>query len=181
MSDRSDVTERAAYPAGAVASLLAFALAACAGAPILDALQPDPGDELALVLPAEGVQVYECRVGPDARAAWAFVAPEAELFDLRGRKVGRHGAGPSWESDDGSRVVGTVKQRADAPEAGAIPWLLLGTRSAGTSGVFAGVTGIQRIHTRGGVAPSTGCDAASAGATARVRYIAEYRFFKRRY
>jgi hypothetical protein len=35
-------------------------------------------------------------------------APDADLFDEGGRRIGRHFAGPTWEaSDDGSKVIGT--------------------------------------------------------------------------
>jgi hypothetical protein len=58
---------------------------------------------------------------------------------------------------------------------GSIPQLLLqATRTRG-DGVFGGVTYVQRLATRGGVAPSGTC---ADGATAGVRYTAEYRFFK---
>ncbi len=74
------------------------------------------------------------------RAQWAFVAPEAELLDARGAIAGTHYAGPHWESRDGSKIVGSVTARADAPRADAIPWLLLSTRSVGGPGRFANVT-----------------------------------------
>ena len=51
-----------------------------------------------------------------------------------------HGAGPHWLAPDGSRVEGTVKARADASSAWAIPWLLLTTKSTGSPGMFARVT-----------------------------------------
>jgi hypothetical protein len=123
------------------------------------------------VAPAKGVQIYECR---DAK--WVFVAPEADLFDRSGRKIGRHYAGPTWEAADGSKVVGAVKERADA--AGAIPWLILSTKSAGPDGAFSKVTSIQRLSTSGGVAPSGAC--AEPGATVRVPYTADYYFLSRR-
>src|SRR5207245_8699331 len=95
---------------------------------------------------ARGVQIYECRVKKDSPQAteWAFVAPEAELWDAQGKRVGKHYAGPHWEHVDGSKVFGTVKARADAPMAGAIPWLLLKTKSVGPDGAYAKVTSIQR-------------------------------------
>ena len=36
-----------------------------------------------MMVPAKGVQIYECRAKKDASAGfeWVFVAPEAELFD----------------------------------------------------------------------------------------------------
>ncbi len=155
-------------------------LAACATPPAPPAV-PQPlevpaGQKLVSVVAARGVQVYECRAKKDdpAAAEWAFVAPEAQLFDAKGRSVGRHYAGPHWEAHDGSRILGAVKSRADAPQAGAIPWLLLTTRSVGGAGAFSGITSVQRIATSGGVAPAQTCDAARLGTSARVPYTAEY-------
>jgi hypothetical protein len=75
-------------------------------------------------------------------------------------------------------VLGAVKTRAEAPEAGAIPWLLLSTKSVGGRGYFSDVTSIQRVATRGGVAPGDGCP--HDGLRARVNYTAEYHFFHAR-
>lgn len=36
---------------------------------------------------------------------------------------------------------------------------------------------IHRVNTAGGVAPTTGCDAANVGATRRVNYTADYYFW----
>jgi hypothetical protein len=131
-------------------------------------------------LSARGVQIYECRAPVDAYSAaqWTLIAPEADLFDSAGLRVGRHFAGPHWEADDGSRIVGSVKARVDAPDSGAIAWLLLDTKSVGADGRFSGVTQVQRVRTSGGVAPSAGCSTASAGNVVRVPYSAEYVFFK---
>jgi Protein of unknown function (DUF3455) len=101
----------------------------------------------------------------------------ADPIDHRGKPVGKHYAGPHWESIDGSKVVGSVKARADAPQAGAIPWLLLSTTSTGPSGAFSKTTSIQRVATVGGVAPSEGCSAATVGKTVRVGYTADYVFY----
>ena len=103
-------------------SLVVVFLSGCA-AQVPANLQP-ANESLAQVVPAKGVQIYECR---DAK--WVFVAPEADLFDRYGRKIGTHYAGPVWEAADGSKVLGAVKARADAPQAGAIPWLLLSVMS----------------------------------------------------
>ena len=61
--------------------------------------------EPALVLTAKGVQIYECRpvAGDASKFEWAFKAPEAELFDAQGRKVGKHYAGPTWELTAGGK------------------------------------------------------------------------------
>ena len=169
-----------------VVSPLLVVSAACTGpAPspafhVPDSLKPAATEQALATLAARGVQIYECRAKQDEPGSmgWAFVAPEADLFGAQGRPVGRHYAGPTWESVDGSKVVGTVKARADAPRAGAIPWLLLTTRSEGPDGEFAKVTSIQRINTAGGGAPAADdCTPASLGKSARVAYTADYVMF----
>jgi hypothetical protein len=157
-------------------------LAACASqpsapvAPLPDNLRPAAGEVTLITLAARGVQIYECRAKKDKPDAteWAFVAPEAELFDAQGRLVGKHYAGPHWESTDGSKIVGSVKARADSPQWGAIPWLLLSAKSVGPAGAFAKATEVQRLNTAGGAAPAEGCSSAALGATARVPYTADY-------
>ena len=141
-------------------------------------LRGAPNETLAMVVAAKGVQIYECRPRRDEIGAfeWAFVAPEADLFDRQGAEIGRHYAGPHWEASDGSKVLGTVRERADAPAAGAIPWLLLSAKSVGPQGAFSSVTSIQRVNTAGGVAPPDGCHPSSSGASARVAYTADYYF-----
>ena len=177
-------------PSKATAALLAvflvvLFLAACASVrPATDVpanLNPGANESLAMVSAAKGVQIYECRASKDRAGEyeWMFVAPEAELFDASGtKKIGKHYAGPHWESADGSRVVGyTVKERADAPREGSIPWLLLAAKSDGPEGLLSKVTSVQRLHTVGGVAPKGGCFQAEAGTQLRIGYTADYYFF----
>ena len=168
------------------AFVLALLVVACASphpqtsmVTVPDKLKPGANESLAMIVPAKGVQIYECRARKDQVGAyeWAFVAPEADLFDARGNKIGRHYAGPHWESTDGSKILGTVKERADAPVADAIPWLLLAAKSVGSEGSFSKVTSIQRVSTVGGVAPKAGCSQAAAGTPARINYTADYYFF----
>lgn len=166
------------------AALAALLLAACQHGPRADRLaevpsqlKPPAGETLAMVAKATGVQIYECRAGKDDAYQWVFVAPEAELFDERGAALGRHYAGPHWEALDGSKVAGSLRERADAPRAGAIPWLLLAARSVGTPGAFSRVTSIQRVNTVGGGAPAAACARGNGSATARVPYRADYYLF----
>ena len=161
------------------AAVCAAVLSACASAPAVPAALVPAGESPVARVAARGVQIYECRAkaGSAAGAEWAFVAPDAELYDAAGRPVGKHYAGPHWEDADGSKVVGSVKARADAPVAGAVPWLLLNVRSVGGAGRFAKVTSVQRINTVGGIAPAAGCDTRSIGASARVPYTADYVLF----
>ena len=166
--------------------LLALLAAACASpqppmptVTVPDKLKPGANESLAMIVPAKGAQVYECRAKKDPTGGyeWTFVAPEADLFDARGNRTGRHYAGPHWEANDGSKVLGAVKARADAPVAGAIPWLLLTAKSVGPDGSFSKVTSIQRVNTVGGLAPTAGCSQAAAGTPARIAYTADYYFF----
>ena len=147
-----------------------------------DKLRPASNEALTMIVPAKGFQVYECRVrkGQTAAYEWAFVAPEADLYDQSGRRIGRHYAGPHWESTDGSKIVGTPKERADAPAADAIPWLLLTAKSVGPAGAFSRVTSIQRVNTVGGVAPKADCSQTVLGSQARSAYTADYYFFSER-
>jgi hypothetical protein len=147
-----------------------------------DRLNARSDESLTMVVSARGVQIYECRAkkGEPAGFEWAFLAPEAELYDAQGSRIGRHYAGPSWEANDGSRVEGTVKERADGPSGASIPWLLLNTRSVGPAGAFSKVTAIQRVNTVGGVPPSTGCTESANGKRARVSYTADYYLYSGR-
>ncbi len=146
-----------------LAALLAAGCATQQTVAVPDKLKPGAGESLAMIVPAKGVQIYECRAGKDGGYEWAFVAPEADLFDTRGNRIGRHYAGPHWEAADGSKVLASLKERADAPQADAIPWLLLSAKSVGPAGSFSKVTSIQRVNTVGGIAPKTGCSKAAAG------------------
>jgi hypothetical protein len=142
-----------------------------------ESLRPPPGEVLAVKAVAQGTQNYECRAGDGGTFAWKLVAPEAELADSSGKRIGHHYAGPTWESVDGSKVVGEVKTRVDAPDGQAIQWLLLKAKMTSGSGVFAKVTSVQRLDTVGGLAPSTGCDAQHPGAKQNVGYSATYYFY----
>jgi Protein of unknown function (DUF3455) len=46
------------------------------------------------------------------------------------------------------------------------------------NGAMSGMTYIQRVATRGGVAPSTACDGAAIGRKEIVKYQADYIFWK---
>jgi hypothetical protein len=155
---------------------LAILAAACAASNPPDTLKPSADQDLAMVWMARGVQIYECRQ-KDGAYEWAFVAPEADLLDGKERRIGKHYAGPTWQAYDGSRVTGTVKERANAPDSDAIPWLLLTAKSEGGEGSLSKVTSIQRLNTYGGVAPKGGCTQAQAGKKERVDYRADYYFF----
>ncbi len=163
----------------ALASLVGLAGAATAKDDVPPQLAPPASAVLLFELGARGVQIYACEAKPDDATAfvWTFKAPEAELFNARGEVVGSHFAGPTWQGQDGSAVVGAVLERADSPDADAIPWLLLEAKEHTGSGAFSTITHIQRLDTAGGVAPTEGCDADHAGEEIREPYEARYAFY----
>jgi hypothetical protein len=148
-------------------------------AAIPDNLVPAAGSTLLFELHAKGVQIYACEAKSDDATAfvWTFKAPDAELLNKNGQVVGTHFSGPTWQGTDGSAVVAAVAERADSPDAGSIPWLLLEATDHTGTGAFSTVTHIQRLNTSGGIAPETGCDADHAGEEIRVPYEATYAFF----
>jgi hypothetical protein len=139
-------------------------------------LRPPQGAKLVLHARAKGDQVYTCK--EDAgKYSWVLKAPDAELMDENGKVIGHHFGGPAWQLNDGSKVTGKLAARADSPDAGAVPWLLLTAVDHSGSGPMSSVSYIQRLNTKGGKAPAAGCDAAHSGAETRVAYTADYFFY----
>ena len=139
---------------------------------------PLPADqELVWKVVGRGVQIYDCQPSPADPTAnvWTLREPAAVLYQ-HGRPVGIHFRGPTFESFDGSSVVGALVASVPAPRPGAIPWLLLRAVSTQGDGVLSGVDYIKRVKTKGGVAPPGACDPAE-DRTLSVPYRAEYRFY----
>jgi Protein of unknown function (DUF3455) len=145
-------------------------------------LQPPNDEEPFMEAQASGVQIYECvpKSGQSGSYEWVFRAPEAALADRTGRSLGKHYAGPTWESTDGSRVLGESRARDPGPDANAIPWLLLGAKSTFGNGVMTKTRSIQRVATHGGTTPTEACGASNANQFARVPYTATYYFWRGR-
>jgi hypothetical protein len=121
---------------------------------------------------ARGVQIYRWN-----GSAWAFVAPAADLFSDAAMTVrlGRHYAGPTWETTTGSKTVGAVADRC-TPDPTTIPWLLLTATTNDRPGALQGTTHIQRVNTSGGKAPAEA--GTVVGQERRVSYKAEYFFYR---
>jgi Protein of unknown function (DUF3455) len=133
------------------------------------------GNKVAFAAYAEGVQIYRWD-----GTGWAFTGPEAILYSGDGddaEVVGTHYAGPTWESNSGSKVVCAVLERA-TPDPTAVPWLKLGAVSNEGRGIFDRVTFVQRVYTTGGLAPAAPGD--FEGEVARVPYSAWYYFYRER-
>jgi len=126
-----------------------------------------------------GVQIYTWTLNPTnpALGSWVFQAPHAVLFSDDG-VVAIHYAGPTWQNDDGSKVVG-MKIDSATVDTNAIPWLLLKAASTVGPGVFADVTYVQRLYTRGGLAPAT--PGTVAGQEVLMPYSADYLFYHPEY
>ena len=134
-------------------------------------LKPPAGEELLLHAHGSGDQIYTCD-----GSKWILSGPDAKLLDETGRQVGIHFAGPTWQWSDGSRVTGRLVANA-TPDAESIPWLLLTATGHEGDGAMKNVSSIQRLHTKGGLAPASGCTAARKDEKARVHYTADYYFY----
>ena len=157
----------------AAAQVFSFVLSA---QEIPKAIQAPDNQQLYLQVHAKGDQIYTCK-GDAAQFAWTLKAPDAQLFDKDGKAFGKHFAGPSWEATDGSRITGKAVANVSSPDADSIPWLLVNVIGHEGSGILSRATTIQRLNTKGGKAPSNGCDAARANQEIRVAYSADYFFY----
>jgi Protein of unknown function (DUF3455) len=163
---------------------------------IPQASYPDPNDQSTLpssvkvtngdtvllrAIVTQGYQVYECQASSTSASgfAWTLQSPLAILKADQGTNV-IHSAGPSWlYTQDGSMVTGAVAASA-TQDVSAVPWLRLDIKEhLGKTGLFNNVDQIQRLYTKGGIAPSSGCnqDAAKQHEIQPVSYTAEYVFW----
>jgi len=141
-----------------------------------------------------GTQNYACQpTGLLGRVGWVLFTPEATLFDDEGGQLITHFSSPNPDEDrvvrvswQDSRDTSTIWARATAAatvDSNAIPWVLLqvvGAQVGPTGGeTLTGTTFLQRLNTKGGLAPATGCDVLSdVGHKAFVPYTADYFFYK---
>ena len=130
---------------------------------------------------AEGVQKYKAK--PVAGGfEWAFVAPQADLYDISNKKIGTHSAGPTWQligstTDSIYAQAFTPAKTASSSDPGSIDWLQLKPKDGKLpTGLFTNVAYIQRIATKGGKAPAI--QPVSATDIVEVKYSAIYRFTK---
>lgn len=171
-----------------LASAVCATLAACASSPMMSkaydqamlpaAVQVPAGHKVVMETVGAGDITYECKANAAGAPEWVFVGPDARLLDRSGKQVGKYFGPPAtWENMDGSKVTAT--QVAVAPAAaGSIPYQLVKANPATGMGAMTGVTYIQRVATRGGVAPAMACGSANMGAKQVVQYQADYIFYK---
>jgi hypothetical protein len=133
-----------------------------------ESINVPPHFKLLLRAFGSGDQVYGCLNGQ-----WALKAPDAKLVNQQGFVIGRHFAGPTWQLNDGSWVRGRAVAEKIAPDATAVPWLLL--ESVGGTGRLGTVRFIQRTGTHGGNPPDGSC---GPDDMRRVHYTATYSFYE---
>ena len=143
-------------------------------------IQVPAGNKVVLETVGVGEITYECRDKANApgMTEWVFVGPSAALNDRSGKQIGKYYGPPAtWESMDGSKL--TAVQLAVAPSTpGSLPLQLVKANPAMGSGAMTGVTYIQRVALKGGVAPGSECSPAKKGTKEIVKYQADYIFWK---
>jgi hypothetical protein len=140
--------------------------------PLCDHVRVEAGNKLHSRVYADGVQIYRWD-----GLSWVLVGPDATLFANANYdgKVGRHYAGPTWESNSGSKVVG-ARLYGCQPDSNSIPWLLLEAVSTSGPGIYSSVTFIQRLNTKGGLPPAG--PGSFVGEKVQIPYTAEYYFYR---
>jgi hypothetical protein len=131
---------------------------------------------------AVGTQTYTCLAtvsGDTTTYAWSATSvPSATLYGQTCAQAATHYAGPHWQANDGSIILGTKVRSDPSITAASIPRLLLSAVvDGGVTGILTPVTAVQRLDTVGGIAPSAGCDAAHVNGTVAVPYTANYYFY----
>lgn len=137
--------------------------------PAPDAVKVPAGNHVLAGFEGRGVQTYQCAAG-----AWTLLEPAATLSD-HGKPVALHFKGPIWVSTvDGSEVDAAAVPGASVKHPDAVPELLLKATANHGKGRFSDVTYVQRLATRGGLAPAGTC---ADGAQVSVPYSATYTFW----
>ena len=159
--------------------LLAASPAAFAQTNLPDSIKVPAGHTVSMETTGVGEITYECRDKASAagETEWTFVGPKAVLNDRSGKPVGTYFGPPAtWQAKDGSKITGT--QLAVAPSSpGNLPYQLVKANPAEGKGAMSGVSYIQRVALKGGVAPSSACTAANKGQQEVVKYQADYLFW----
>jgi hypothetical protein len=137
---------------------------------IPDAVKVPSGNKLAGSFEGHGEQIYQC-----TNNSWTLLEPAAIISD-NGNPIALHTKGPVWISTvDGSEVSATQVPNAMVQHDDAIPELLLKATENHGAGQFGSVTYVQRLATKGGLAPKGG--PCTNGARDSAPYSASYLFY----
>jgi len=164
--------------------------------PVPPNLEVPAGNQAFLEGHAVGTQNYIC-LPSGASFAWTLFGPQATLFNDYDRQIITHFLSPnpdengtaratwqhSWDTSTVWAMAIASSSDPDFVASEAIPWLLLqivGAEPGPTGGArLTRTTFIQRLHTAGGIAPSSGCAQSSdVGQRTFVPYTADYVFYK---
>lgn len=157
-------------------------------------LEVPTGNEAFRVGHAFGTQNYVCLpVDSIGHVAWTLFTPEATLLGEQDEQLTTHFFSPNpveggvvratWEDSGDTSFVWARALESATVDANAITWVLLqtaGTEVGPTGGdTLAKTTFVQRVNTRGGLAPATGCRLPTdIGSKRFVPYKADYFFYK---
>ena len=154
-------------------------------------LEVPTGNEAFRVGHAFGTQNYVC-LPSGADVKFVLFTPQATLFN-GGEQVTTHFFSPNpveggvvratWEDSVDTSFVWARALASETVDAKAITWVLLqtaGTEVGPTGGdTLAKTTFVQRVNTRGGLAPATGCSLPTdIGSKRFVPYKADYFFYR---
>ena len=143
-------------------------------------IQVAAGNSVVLEAQAKGTITYACRKEkePLTTYKWIVADEQAVLEDTDDKEIGTYSGPPArWSVDDKSFVNGS---RVAVSPNGAknIPFQLVKADVAGGQGVLTAVSYVQRVNTKGGVAPKTKCSSDNDGEKIEVDYQADYIFWK---
>jgi hypothetical protein len=157
-------------------------------------LEVPTGNEAFRVGHAFGTQNYVCLpVDSIGRVGWTLFTPEATLLGEEDEQLTTHFFSPNpveggvvratWEDSVDTSFVWAQALESATVDANAITWVLLqtaGTEVGPTGGdTLAKTTFVQRVNTRGGLAPATGCSVPTdIGSKRFVPYKADYFFYR---
>jgi hypothetical protein len=129
---------------------------------------------------ARGHQVYLGRLQVNGSLSWELAGPEATLWDSAGKPFAIHRKGPTWDTRDGTRLVGQLpplwSYQPPGSQKGDLPWILVRVRALGASGSSSRVNYVARVATHGGGPPKR--PPVRPGERLRVPYKAVYLFLQ---
>lgn len=143
-------------------------------------IQVAAGNAMVLKTKAKGTITYQCSKEKDplTNYKWSIVGPRAVLMNEADTKIGSYSGPPArWEVEDGSFVTGSQVAVSRNGEKN-IPFQLVKTDLSGGQGVLTTIGYVQRVNTKGGVAPSTKCSVDNEGEKSEVDYQADYWFWQ---
>lgn len=162
--------------------------------PVPPGLEIPAGNVAFLLGHGVGTQNYECQPAASlGQVAWSLFTPQATLFDDQGEQIITHFSSPnpaegrivrvSWQDSQDTSAVwarATAIATVDPTAIPAVRLEVVGRQVGPNSGnTLFGTTFIHRLVTKGGLAPSTGCDLLTdVGHRAFIPYTAEYVFYR---